>query len=187
MEDGGRSEESWFHRAITSVLGRGDSALDQGLEVINDRLGLNPASQAPAHRSTRSATTYATQPTESMARSIYYAPDMDGQADPGEVVWIWVNTDGPGSPARERAIIVIGRSRQHMLGLVISPNPEHAEEDNWLGIGSGPWDESGRQCWVRMDKVLEIPELEIRRQGAVIPRHRFERIANRLRSSYGWG
>ncbi|MEZ2122864.1 type II toxin-antitoxin system PemK/MazF family toxin [Corynebacterium sp. CCM 9204] len=169
------------------MLGRGDSALNQGLEVINDRLGLNPDSGTPAHRSTKSATTYAAQPTASMARSIYYAPDMDGQADPGEVVWIWVDTDGPGSPAKERAIIVIGRSRQHMLGLVISPNPGHAEEDNWLGIGSGPWDESGRQCWVRMDKVLEVPELGIRRQGAIIPRHRFERIANRLRSRYGWG
>ena len=111
---------------------------------------------------------------------------MDGQADPGEVIWVWIQPNLPGHPARERAMVVVGRSQHLLLGLLISPNPEHANEDNWIDIGSGGWDVAGCQCWVRLDKILEVPESTIRRQGAIIPKSRFERIAQRLRSDYSW-
>ena len=111
---------------------------------------------------------------------------MDGQADPGEVIWVWIQPNLPGHPARERAMVVVGRSQHLLLGLLISPNPEHANEDNWIDIGSGGWDVAGRQCWVRLDKILEVPESTIRRQGAIMPKSRFERIAQRLRSDYSW-
>ena len=61
-----------------------------------------------------------------------------------------------------------------------------ANKEEWLDIGTGEWDESGRQCWVRMDRVLEISEEQCRRQGTLFPERRFERIANRLRSRYHW-
>jgi hypothetical protein len=39
---------------------------------------------------------------------------------------------------------------------------------------------------VRLDRVLEVPEHGIRREGAVVPQDRFDAVANELRGSYGW-
>lgn len=158
-------------------------SLDDGLARINERLGLHPHSRPDGHRT---ATDIRVEPTERLSRSIYYAPDMDGQAEPGEVVWIWAPSDGPDHPPRERAVLVVGRTRHTILGLLISPNPEHDGEEHWLDIGAGEWDASGRQCWIRLDRVLEASERGIRRQGALFPQPRFERIANKLRSTYQW-
>ncbi|AGF73171.1 type II toxin-antitoxin system PemK/MazF family toxin [Corynebacterium halotolerans] len=158
-------------------------SLDNGLARINERLGLHSESRSDA---ARPVTTIRVEPTHRLSRSIYYAPDMDGQAEPGEVVWIWAPSDGPAHPPRERAVLVVGRTRHTILGLLISPNPEHDGEEHWLDIGAGEWDASGRQCWIRLDRVLEAPERGIRRQGTLFPQPRFERIANKLRSSYQW-
>lgn len=169
--------------------------VDESLAIIRDGLGIDE-SQAPAahseHLRTNGAqflhapTEISVSPSESMARPIFYAPDMDGQADPGEVVWIWVPADGPGNPPRERSMVVVGRTRNTILGLLISCNPEHRVDDDWIDIGAGGWDERGRQSWVRLDRILEVSELGIRRQGTVIPRGRFERIAGRLSNDFGW-
>ena len=82
--------------------------------------------------------------------------------------------------------MVVGRTRTTVLGLLISPNPKHALDDAWLEIGSGEWDESGCDCWVRLDRLLEVSEEQVRRQGTLFPERRFERIANRLRARYHW-
>lgn len=162
-----------------------ESPLETGLQQLNDRLGLKD--NDPADPEVRAATALNVEPTDQMVRSIFYAPDMDGQADPGEVVWIWAPSDGPDKPLRERALLVVGRTRHTILGLLISPNPEHEDEDGWMDIGAGEWDASGRQCWLRVDRVVEVSELGIRRQGAIFPRRRFERVANKLRNRYAWG
>lgn len=158
--------------------------LDLGLSRINARLGMHGGQGASDPRKPASIRV---EHTESRARSIFFAPDMDGQADSGEVVWVWAPTDGPNSPPTERAILLVGRTRSTVLGLLISPNSAHSNEDAWLEIGSGEWDDSGRQCWVRLDRVLEISEEQVRRKGILFPQRRFERIANRLRQKYHWG
>lgn len=124
--------------------------------------------------------------TGSLQRSIYYAPDMDGQADSGEVVYISIACSGATNPPEERALLVIGHQRQVVLGMLISSNPIHEGDAAWLDIGAGDWDPSGKSCWVRLDKILEVPEASIRRQGAMMPLRRFERLAVRLREDYGW-
>lgn len=169
--------------------------VDESLAIIRDGLGIddNQAPPAPGDlprgnglQVLHAATEISVSPTESMARPIFYAPDMDGQADPGEVVWIWAPTDGPGQPPQERAMVVVGRTRSTILGLLISCNPEHRTDEDWIDIGAGVWDERGRPSWVRLDRILEVSELGIRRQGTVLPRGRFERIANRLNADFGW-
>lgn len=166
------------------ALGISDkNSIDQGLEVINQRLGLHGTGGVTERR--RSAN-IRVERTEDLRRSIHFAPDLDGQADSGEVVWVWAPTDGANSPPHERAILVIGRNRSTLMGLLISPNPQHDEEEWWLEIGSGEWDESGRQCWLRLDRVLEVSEEQVRRQGILFPQRRFERLANRMRSIYHW-
>ncbi|MGV0326782.1 type II toxin-antitoxin system PemK/MazF family toxin [Corynebacterium confusum] len=177
------SSPSWG-RKVLHALGVGDKEpIDKGLSHINQSLGLH------GHRTSwepRKPASIRVEATQDRARSIFFAPDIDGQADSGEVVWVWAPTGGPQSPPTERAVLVVGRTRTTVLGLLISPNPEHAEDDCWLEIGSGEWDESGRQCWIRLDRLLEISEEQVRRQGILFPQRRFERIANRLRAVYHW-
>ena len=105
-------------------------------------------------------------------------------ADPNDETT--TTTDDTTPKFTERALVVIGRTGDHVLGLITSPNPEHADDEKWLDIGSGPWDEQGRRSWLRLDKVIKVAETAIRRQGAVIPLGRFNRIASRLRNEYGW-
>ncbi|MGP5496904.1 type II toxin-antitoxin system PemK/MazF family toxin [Corynebacterium flavescens] len=170
-------------RVLAALGVRDKEPVDHGLSRINERLGMHRRAKS---REPRKAAHIRVEASASHPRSIFFAPDMDGQADSGEVVWVWAPSDDKQSPPRERAILVIGRTRTTVLGLLISPNPEHAHENEWLEIGSGDWDESGRQCWIRLDRVLEISEEQVRRQGTLFPQRRFERITNRLRSRYHW-
>ena len=105
------------------------------------------------------------------------APDMDGGAEPGEVVWVTV----PSQPPRERSMLVVGREYRDVLGLLISPEEQHADDDRWFEIGPGDWDASGSPCWVRLDKTLVVPEADVHRRGTTVPQRRFERVANTLR------
>jgi hypothetical protein len=59
-------------------------------------------------------------------------------------------------------------------------------DPEWISIGSGAGDREGRESFVRLDRVLEVAEHGIRREGAVLDRDRFQRVAGRLRSRYGW-
>src|SRR5699024_9896590 len=56
--------------------------------------------------------------TDTRARSIFFAPHRDGQADSGEVVWVWAPTEGPRPPPPARAILLVGRMRSTVLGLL---------------------------------------------------------------------
>ena len=88
--------------------------LEEGLDKLAELLGLHDTRiDDPEER----AAVTTVRPTEHHARSIYYAPDMDGQADPGEVIWVWIQPNLPGHPARERAMVVVGRSQHLLLGL----------------------------------------------------------------------
>lgn len=159
--------------------------LDEGLTMLYSRLGLHETT-VPTDIRQENFAEFTVCPAAACPRSLFYAPNMDGHVDPGEVVWFWVAPDDQTGSLTERALVVVGRHGDLIIGLLTSPNPSHADSTNWLDIGAGPWDDAGRQSWVRLDKVIKVPETAIRRQGAVIPEHRFNRIANRLRSDHGW-
>lgn len=125
-------------------------------------------------------------PTAQRARRLVYAPDLDGRADPGEVVWTWVVYEDDPSRGKDRPVLVVGRDRRTLLGLMLSSQDHHRDEPNWVGIGSGSWDYEGRPSWVRLDRVLDVPEEGIRREGAVLERETFEVVATRLRAEYSW-
>lgn len=126
-------------------------------------------------------------PSGERARRISYAPAMDGAADPGEIVWTWVPYEEDTSQGKDRPVLVVGRAGEdRLLGLMLSSQGHRADDHNWTPIGSGPWDREGRDSYVRLDRVLEVPEHRIRREGAVVPVERFDRIADELRRDYGW-
>lgn len=125
-------------------------------------------------------------PTAHRARTVVYAPDLDGRADPGEVVWTWVVYEDDPVRGKDRPVLVIGREREALLGLMLSSQSHHDEDSAWISIGSGSWDHEDRPSWVRLDRVLDVPEEGIRREGAVMERHIFELVAARLRAEYSW-
>ena len=119
-------------------------------------------------------------------RHLGYAPDLDGRADPGEVVWAWVPYEEDASLGKDRPLLVVGREEEVLYGLMLSSQPYHRGDPAWLSLGTGAWDGEHRSSWVRLDRVLEMPEDGIRREGAVLDRARFDRVAAKLRSDYGW-
>ena len=135
---------------------------------------------APARAGTRSA------PTGERARRIGYAPDLDGAADPGEVVWAWVPFEEGDGRGKDRPLLVVGKDGGGLLGLMLSSRHDRADDRDWVSVGSGAWDRAGRESFVRLDRVLEVAEHGIRREGAVLPRDRFDRVAGLLRERYGW-
>jgi hypothetical protein len=165
------------------VVGR---VLQAGLDLFNtqappDRSGPRPGAPSPGPGSVRTAA------TRERARTVSYAPDMDGAADPGEIIWTWVPFEEDPAQGKDRPVLVVARAGgDSLLGLMLSSQSHRADDTNWVGIGSGSWDGQGRDSYVRLDRILEIPQHGIRREGAIVPADRFDRVAVELRGSYGW-
>ena len=128
----------------------------------------------------------AQRPTAECARRIVYAPDLDGAADPGEIVWTWVPFEEDANRGKDRPVLVVGRDCDELLGLMLSSQDYHRDDPDWQSIGSGDWDAERRESFVRLDRVLVVAEHGIRREGAVAPRERFDAVAATLRSRFGW-
>ncbi|WP_024803333.1 type II toxin-antitoxin system PemK/MazF family toxin [Nocardia sp. BMG51109] len=182
-----------------SLLGKqlGTIALQQGPDIVREqapklvnRMQRTPVwGRALGRRAPRVAVRPAAStpvPTRERARQVVYRPHLDGRADPGEIVWTWVPFEEDPDNGKDRPVLVVGRERATLLGLMLSSNPERARDRNWVDIGSGPWDHQDRPSWVRLDRVLDVPEAGIRREGAILPRRTFDRVAHRLCAEYHW-
>ena len=153
-----------------------------GLEVL---VASSVATEQPAAITAGRPVTGSSVPTAHRARRLVYSPDLDGRADPGEVVWTWVVYEDDPTKGKDRPVLVVGRDRETLLGLMLS-SQSHAEDGNWIGIGTGGWDYDGRPSWVRLDRVLDVPEEGIRREGAILEKSTFDLVAARLRVEYSW-
>jgi len=171
--------------------------IQQGIKVGGDALlalvanaVLNAADQPRAITAGRPVTD-TNVPTANRARKLAYSPDLDGRADPGEVVWTWVVYEDDPTRGKDRPVLVVGRDKRTLLGLMLSSQVHHADDADWINIGTGAWDAGwwngeGRASWVRLDRVLDVPEDGIRREGAILDRQTFEIVATRLRAHYSW-
>ncbi len=128
----------------------------------------------------------ASVPAARRGRQLVYAPDLDGDADPGEIVWTWVAYEDDPARGKDRPVLVVGRNGRTLLGLMLSSNGERDGRRDWLALGPGDWDRDRRPSWIRLDRVLEVDEDGIRREGAVLDRARFDRVAAALRADHGW-
>src|SRR4051794_28480169 len=119
-------------------------------------------------------------------RHLEYSPRLDGDADPGEIVWTWVPYEDDPAQGKDRPVLVVGRNGRTVLGLMLSSKSERDGQRNWLGLGPGAWDRAARPSWVRLDRVIEVDHAGIRREGAILDRGRFDLVAARLRADFGW-
>ncbi|WP_329238305.1 type II toxin-antitoxin system PemK/MazF family toxin [Actinoallomurus sp. NBC_01490] len=123
--------------------------------------------------------------TAERAATLEYSPDLDGLADPGEIVWAWVPYEEDPERGKDRPLLVVGRHRRRLLAMMLSSRrDEHS--DDWLDLGSGAWDREGRDSYLRLDRVFALDEDDIRREGAVLDPERFARVAAVLMRLHGW-
>jgi hypothetical protein len=124
--------------------------------------------------------------TAGATRVLEYNPVLDGRADPGEVVWTWVAYEDDPSQGKDRPVVVVGHRGRTLLGLMLSSNADRQGQRDWYALGRGAWDREQRPSWVRLDRVLEVEEDGIRREGTILDRKRFDAMASVLRDEYGW-
>lgn len=114
-----------------------------------------------------------------------YAPDLDGEPDPGEIVWTWVPFEEDHTRGKDRPVLVVGHDGPWLLGLMLTsrdrdgrPSPRG---EVWLDLGTGEWDARHRPSDVRVDRVIRVDPARVRREGAVLDRTRFDRVVAALR------
>lgn len=109
-----------------------------------------------------------------------YSPELDRDADPGEIVWAWVAYEEDDSVGKDRPIAVVGRADDGRLAALMLSSQDHDGDRDWISIGTGSWDREGRESWVRRDRVLAVRADAVRREGSVIPRTTFEALVASL-------
>ena len=112
-----------------------------------------------------------------------YSPETDGEPDPGEVVWAWVPYEDDPAQGKDRPVLVLARQDSTLVCLYMtSKDHDRDAEDEarygryWMDVGTGAWDAQGRESEIRLDRVLTIPEGEVRREGAALDRAMFDAV-----------
>ncbi len=120
-----------------------------------------------------------------------YAPKPDGKPDPGEIVWTWVPYEEDHSQGKDRPVLVIGRERSWLVALQLTSKDhdggsrqESRAGRQWVDIGSGPWDRHGRPSEVRVNRLIRVAPSSVRREGAVLPRARYDEVIATARRHY---
>jgi hypothetical protein len=122
-----------------------------------------------------------------------YAPEADGQPDPGEVVWGWVPYEDDPSQGKDRPVLLLALRGDRWLGLMLSSQDhdlDAADEArygrHWMDIGTGGWDSSGRPSEVRLDRLLELDPATIRREGAALAEEVFRDVVAAAREFHAF-
>jgi hypothetical protein len=124
-----------------------------------------------------------------------YAPEIDGEPDPGEVVWAWVPYEDDPSQGKDRPVIIVAAGtgddadRWLALGLTSKDHDRDVEQEAswgryWMDVGSGGWDREGRPSEVRLDRLLVLDRADVRREGAALDRAVFEAVVAAARGHH---
>jgi mRNA-degrading endonuclease toxin of MazEF toxin-antitoxin module len=116
-----------------------------------------------------------------------FAPEPDGLPDPGEVVWTWVPYEDDPAQGKDRPVVVLSRVGAEGTGQLLclqltSQDHDRDAEDEarwgryWMDIGTGAWDSDRRPSEVRLDRLLVLPEADVRREGAALERSVFDAV-----------
>src|SRR6188472_1936089 len=89
-----------------------------------------------------------TRPVASGVR-IEYTPNIDGDPDPGEVVWTWVPFEEDPTLGKDRPVVIIGRHGDLLSGVALTSKPGHGS----IEVGTGPWDGQGRPSYAKVDRL----------------------------------
>ena len=115
--------------------------------------------------------------------AVGYAPEADGEPDPGEVVWAWVPYEDDPRKGKDRPVLLLGTRGDHYLGLMLSSQDHDLDAEDeakwgrhWMDVGTGAWDRQGRDSEARLDRLLVLAPAVIRREGAAVSREVFDAV-----------
>ena len=104
-----------------------------------------------------------------------YAPEIDGEPDPGEVVWAWVPYEDDPSQGKDRPVLVLDTDGDGWVGLMLSSQDHDRDAEDearwgryWMDVGTGGWDSQGRPSEVRLDRLIHLTRGGVRREGAAL-------------------
>jgi len=106
---------------------------------------------------------------------VEYSPDIHGDADPGEVVWTWVPFEDDPTTGKDRPVVIIGRSGSDLAGVPLTSKDKGRST---VAVGTGGWDPSGRPSYAKVDLLLVVRERDVRREGSVLDRQRFDAVVS---------
>jgi hypothetical protein len=105
---------------------------------------------------------------------VEYTPRLDGDPDPGEVVWTWVPYEDDPSQGKDRPVVIIGRTGPSLAGVPLTSKQHHRDDE--IPVGTGAWDRSGRPSFAKVDQLLSIDEDAVRREGSILDRRHFDAV-----------
>lgn len=111
-----------------------------------------------------------------------YAPELDHEPDPGEIVWTWVPYEEDPEQGKDRPVVVLGMADDapgDYAVLMVSSRDRDGER-GWVGIGSGEWDREHRPSFVRLDRMLAVSTEAVRREGAALTREQYLTVLRAL-------
>ncbi|WP_374969768.1 type II toxin-antitoxin system PemK/MazF family toxin [Terrabacter sp. BE26] len=118
-----------------------------------------------------------------------YSPRPDGRPDPGEIVWTWVPFEEDHTQGKDRPVLIIGHEGRWLVALALTSKDHDLDEQQerrsgreWVDIGTGAWDPRGRPSEVRVNRLVRVDPDGVRREGAVLPRERYEVVVAAARA-----
>jgi len=150
---------------LKDVLGRGRTAAKKTTERVRSTRRAKPKP--------RTRTRSRTLPPEGVV-AIEYSPRMDGDPDPGEVVWTWVPFEEDPEQGKDRPVVVIGRRGQKMVGVPLTT--KRSDREAQIAVGTGGWDPKRRTSYARIWRMLDFDDKRMRREGSILERKQFDRV-----------
>ena len=141
--------------------------------------GPQPSPSGPQRSPSRTSASTPTVPGD----RIEYTPCLDGDPDPGEVIWTWVPYEEDPTQGKDRPVVIIGRRGSHLLGVPLT-SKRHDNEAQ-VEVGKGPWDREDRISYAKVERLLDIDPADVRREGAVLERARFDAVVAGVQAERG--
>ncbi|MFF1299988.1 MULTISPECIES: type II toxin-antitoxin system PemK/MazF family toxin [unclassified Streptomyces] len=108
------------------------------------------------------------------------------RASPGAATAARLATEENDGRGKDRPVLVVAREAAGTFLAVQLSSRRHDGDREWVAIGSGPWDRTGRDSWVAVDRILRLHEDGMRREACALDRMRFNLVRQRLHERYGW-
>jgi hypothetical protein len=134
------------------------------------------------------ASLHARRETPGGTVTVRYAPERDGDADPGEVVWSWVAYEDDPAQGKDRPVLVLGWDGPLLAAVPLSSKDHSSRTDahEWVPVGTGAWDREARPSYADASRLLRIEASAVRREGAALDEARFHQVVARVSELHAW-
>lgn len=180
VDEAVRAASSKMRRRLRAPRAR-NRRRDDGSPAPDSRTQRRDTKPSPARPPSSAKSSSSSSPEKEVRPR--YAPVPNGRPDPGEVVWAWVPYEEDASRGKDRPVLVLEVSGEVVYALQLTSQDhdrDAAQEARagryWMDIGTGDWDRQRRPSEVRLNRLLTLPADAVRREGAALDRHVFDRV-----------